>query len=178
MWSHFSHVQLFVTLWTVAYQAPLFMGFSRQECWSGLPFPTPRDLSNPGIEPVSLMSPALAGGFFTTSAPWDALRTPYLLSSEELLMDKKEGTRKMSGSPPVLLSWEFRDIKWEMENISKIYILGIIWQSLYLVTHKSAWQPCLRIFQSGLNHVLTEWFQTVQRGVEILNVFTVYFPLA
>ena len=102
------------------------MGFSRQECWSGLPFPTPRDLSNPGIEPVSLMSPALAGGFFTTSAPWDALRTPYLLSSEELLMDKKEGTRKMSGSPSVLLSWEFRDIKWEMENISKIYILGII----------------------------------------------------
>ena len=49
------------------------MGFSRQEYWSGLPFPTPGDLSNPGIEPTSLTSPALAGGFFTTSTTWEAL---------------------------------------------------------------------------------------------------------
>ena len=48
-----SRVQLFGTPWTVAYQAPLSMGFSRQECWSGLPFPSPRDLPNPGIEPRS-----------------------------------------------------------------------------------------------------------------------------
>ena len=48
-----SHVRLFVTPWTVAYQAPLSMGFSRQEYWSGLPFPSPRDLPNPGIEPRS-----------------------------------------------------------------------------------------------------------------------------
>ena len=46
-----SHVQLFATPWTVAYQAPSSMGFSRQECWSELPFPSPGDLSNPGIEP-------------------------------------------------------------------------------------------------------------------------------
>ena len=46
-----SHVQLFATPWTVAYQAPLSMGFSRQEYWSGLPFPSPGDLPNPGIEP-------------------------------------------------------------------------------------------------------------------------------
>ena len=46
-----SRVRLFVTPWTVAYQAPLSMGFSRQEYWSGLPFPSPRDLPNPGIEP-------------------------------------------------------------------------------------------------------------------------------
>ena len=63
-----SHVQLFVTQWTVAYQAPVTMGFSRPEYWSGVPFPTPGALPNPGIEPVSLMSPALAGGFFTTRA--------------------------------------------------------------------------------------------------------------
>ena len=55
-----------VTAWTVARQAPLSMEFSRQEYWSGLPFPPPRDLPNPEIEPVSLASPALAGGFFTT----------------------------------------------------------------------------------------------------------------
>ena len=63
-----SHVQLFVTPWTVASQAPLSMGFSRQECWSGLPCPPPGDLPDPGIEPSSFMSPALAGWFFTTSA--------------------------------------------------------------------------------------------------------------
>ena len=48
-----SRVQLFATLWTVAYQAPLSMGFSRQEYWSGLPFPSPGDLPNPGIEAES-----------------------------------------------------------------------------------------------------------------------------
>ena len=68
--SRFSHVQLFVTLWTVANQAPLSMGFSRQEYWSGLPFPTPGDLPEPGIEPMFLESPALAGGFSLNCATW------------------------------------------------------------------------------------------------------------
>ena len=52
MLSHFSHVQLFATLWNVAHQAPLSMGFSRQESWSGLPFPPLGDLSEPRIEPT------------------------------------------------------------------------------------------------------------------------------
>ena len=56
-------VRLFETGWTVGHQAPLSMGFSRQECWSGLPFTSPGDLPNPGMEP---MSPVLAGRFFTT----------------------------------------------------------------------------------------------------------------
>ena len=68
----FSHVQHFVTLWTVAQQAPLSMGFSRQECWGGLPFPPPGHLYNPKIEPVSLTS-ALAGTFFPNSTTWKAL---------------------------------------------------------------------------------------------------------
>ena len=54
MLSHFSRVRLFVTPWTVARQAPLSTGFSRQECWSGLPCPPPGDLPNPGMEPGSL----------------------------------------------------------------------------------------------------------------------------
>ena len=58
--------------WTVAHQAPLFMGLSRQEYWSGLPCPPPRDPSHPWIELVSLRSPALAGEFFTTSATCEA----------------------------------------------------------------------------------------------------------
>ena len=58
---------------TIACQVPLSMGFSRQEYWSGLPFPTAGDLPNPEVEPASLMSPALAGRFFTTGATWEAL---------------------------------------------------------------------------------------------------------
>ena len=68
---------LCLTLWPVpggslARQAPLSMEFSRQKSWRGLPCPPPGDLPNPGVEPVFLMSPALAGGFFTTSATWEA----------------------------------------------------------------------------------------------------------
>ena len=65
MLSLLSCVQLFATPWTVACQAPLSMGFSRQEDWSGLPCPSPGDLPNPGIEPTSPAAPALQGGFFT-----------------------------------------------------------------------------------------------------------------
>ena len=65
---HFSCVWIFATLWTIARQAPQSMGFSRQEYWSGLPFPSPGDLWDPGIEPTSLMSPALVGGFFASDA--------------------------------------------------------------------------------------------------------------
>ena len=61
-----SRVQLFATLWTIAHQASLSMGFPRQEYWTGLPFPSPGDLPNPGIEHVSS---ALVGGFFTTEPP-------------------------------------------------------------------------------------------------------------
>ena len=71
-WSHFSCIWLFVTLWTVAHQAPLSKGFSRQEYWSGLPCPPLKHLPNPGIKPASLLSPTLAGKFFTTIATCEA----------------------------------------------------------------------------------------------------------
>ena len=61
-----SHVQIFTAPWNVAHQAPLSVGSSRQEYWSGLPFPTPGNLPNQGIEPSSLVLPSLAGGFFAT----------------------------------------------------------------------------------------------------------------
>ena len=78
-----SHIRLSATPWTVARQAPLFMEFSRQDYWSGLPFSFPRDLPDPGIEPKSLLSLALAQEFFTDST---ALEAPYgttLLSNGE-----------------------------------------------------------------------------------------------
>ena len=64
--SHFSRVQLSATLWTVACQAPLSLGFARSEYWSGLPYPSSGDLPNPGIESTSPVYPILAGGFFTS----------------------------------------------------------------------------------------------------------------
>ena len=64
---------LSVTQWTIARQSPLSMGFSRQECWRGLPCPLPGDLPHPGIKPTSLVSPSLAGGFLTTKTTWEAL---------------------------------------------------------------------------------------------------------
>ena len=78
--SCFSCVWLFATPWTVAWHTPLSMGFSRQEYWNGLPFPSPGNLPDPGIESTS---PALAAGiFFTTEPPgkpflWIQLRYPY-----------------------------------------------------------------------------------------------------
>ena len=81
--SDFGHVPLLAIPWTVAHRAPLYMEFSRQEYWSVLSFPPPGDLLDPGIEFVSLTSPALAGRFFTTSVTWMVLH--------ELLLDHKEG---------------------------------------------------------------------------------------
>ena len=68
----FSPVRLFGILWAIACQAPLSVGFPKQEYWSRLPFPPSGDLPNPGIEPSSLISPTIAGEFFITSATWEA----------------------------------------------------------------------------------------------------------
>ena len=76
MCCRFSRVWLCATPWTVARQAPLSVGFSRQECWSGLPCPPPGDLPDPGIESMSLKPLALAGRFLTASTTWEAGYTP------------------------------------------------------------------------------------------------------
>ena len=74
--------------WTIAHQAPLPMEFSRQEYWSGVPFLTPGDLPNPGVEPASLASPALAGGFFTTSDPREAADGLHYTNKDMTLLRK------------------------------------------------------------------------------------------
>ena len=73
-----SCVSLFVTPWTAAYQAPLSMGFSRQEHWSGLPCPPLGGLPDLELEPKSLISSARAGRFYTTSATWEAQESPVI----------------------------------------------------------------------------------------------------
>ena len=91
MLSRFSCIQLLATIWTVALQAPLSMGLSRKEYWSGLPCPPPRDLSGPGIEPMSLKSPALEGEFFITSTPGKPPSKAYIITEH----GKKQNTHTM-----------------------------------------------------------------------------------
>ena len=78
-------VWLFATPWTIAHQTLLSMVFSRQEYWSGLPFPTPGDLPNPGIKPMSSVSPTLSGRFFTTVPPGKPVASSYLGYNDLLL---------------------------------------------------------------------------------------------
>ena len=79
--SQFSHIwHIFATLWTGGgCQAPLYVGFCRQEYWGGLPCPPPGDLPGPGIKPASLKSPALTGEFFTATSTWEALHLDFTL---------------------------------------------------------------------------------------------------
>ena len=72
----------FATPWTVAHQAPLSMGFSKQGCWSGLPCPPPGDLPDPGIKPASVMSPPLASRFFTRRPPCSKMPGKELISNK------------------------------------------------------------------------------------------------
>ena len=104
MLSHFSHVWLLATLWTVARQAPLSLGFSRQECWSGFPFPSPGDLPDPGIEPTF---PALAGRFFPTEPP--AAAAAKSLQSCPTLCDPIDGSPPGSAVPGIL---QARTLEW------------------------------------------------------------------
>ena len=100
----FSHVQFFATAWTIACQAPLSMGFSWQEYWSGLPFPSLGDLPNAGIKPASRMSPALAGRFFTTSATWETYVAIMSLSKRDLrgLLKGSEVTESLTFNVPLI----------------------------------------------------------------------------
>ena len=81
--SRFSRVRHFVTPRTEYRQAPLSMGFSRQEYWSGLPFPSPGDLSDPEIKPESLMTSELAGRFFITSTTWEACDAQHSIQNHQ-----------------------------------------------------------------------------------------------
>ena len=120
MLSHFSHVWLFETHWTAAHQAPLSMWFSRQEYWNGLSCPPPGDLPNPGNESASLMSPALAGGFFTTSATWEAQNAiaaaARSLQSCLTLCDPIDGSPPGSPVPGIL---QARTLEWVAISFSK-----------------------------------------------------------
>ena len=89
MLSCFSSVQFFETPWTIVHQVSLLRGFPRPEHWSGLPCPPPGDLPNPGIEPTSLVSPALSSEFFTTNTTWEAQIHVYISWIKNICYDKE-----------------------------------------------------------------------------------------
>ena len=106
MLSHFSCAQLFATQGTTIHQTPLSLGFSRQEYWNGLPCPSPEYLPDPGIKPTSLLSPALAGRFFTTSATWGATELPHrVLNPGEPISKPRALQCSTHGKPPAFYSW-------------------------------------------------------------------------
>ena len=108
-----SHVWLFAASWAIDHQAPLSMGFVRQEYWSGLPFPSLKDLPNPGIEPVS---PALAGGFFTH---WAIRKAHFKHIAEIFLRDKdRNKTLKSWFSYQKSTSGSFRAQSWSHSSYS------------------------------------------------------------
>ena len=123
-----SHVRLFAAPWTIiACQAPMSMGFSRQEYWSGLPLPTPEDLPHPGIESTSLTSPPLAAGFFTTRATWKAQIIP------KWLVKKK---KKNSWFSPKVLTKYINAFSWSLKvkvkSLSRFLLFGTIpWTVAY-----------------------------------------------
>ena len=101
-----------VNLRTIAHQAPLSMEFSRQEYWSGLPFPPPGDLPDPGTEPTSLTSPTFEGRFFTTSAPrealkygWQGTKTPQSPTATSEAFETQAGTRTCPLHTPTPEGW-------------------------------------------------------------------------
>ena len=139
MLSHFSHVWLCANLWTVACQAPLSMGVSRQEYWSGLPFPPPEDLPDSTIEPASLTFPALAGKFFPTSITSKSVVLKFQVHQnflESLLKHKLLGpTSRVFDALYSCRVWEFASltncqgimmlVKWK--SLSRVQLFGTPW---------------------------------------------------
>ena len=130
-----NHVRLLVTPRTVAHQAPLSMGFPRQEYWSEWPFPPPGDLPHPGIKPMSLLSPVLVGGLFTTEPPgnpWTLQRAilSIIINNQRLHMvralcwthwDNSAQRRSLNQSAAILdtgRSIDYRDVQFSRSVMS------------------------------------------------------------
>ena len=148
--SHFSHVRLFATLWTVARQTLLSIGFSRQEYWSGLQCPPPGNLPDPGIKPMSLMSPALTGGFFTTSATWEdpVIPTGHLQSHWKILLKLSENQDSLYSSAWFILLRQ--SVPCETKTIAFVAVYG-----------RLLGPRCLLCFLSPANPYLLPWVKPI-----------------
>ena len=140
MCAKFLHVQLFVTLWTVTRQAPLSMRFFRQEYWSGLPFPSPGDLPDPGIEP---MSPALQADSLLSEQPgkpWWIVAVVQLLSPFRLFVTLQ--TAACQACLSFTISW----------SLLKFMSIELMMPSNYLI-YNIAKYPMMNRHTLGKNHV-------------------------
>jgi len=138
------------------------MGFSRQDYWSGLPFPTPGDLSNPGMETSSLASPTLASGFFTTSATWEALKSK-IVGSQSVFPLNQHQQQSWPSSPDLLNQREW----------SPLPMLKLIFQRLLMSTKVRTTLARMCLCACLLSHVqffVTPW--TVAHQAPLFSEFS------
>ena len=123
----------FATLWIIARQAPLSMRFPRQENWSGLPFSSPGDLPNPGIEPGS---PALAGGFFTTKTTGKSVASLIHSNPTWSYLITLDGLKLFPVTQSVLLlAWLFHcfaSMGWDLEPLTSLKLQEFCFNSMLL----------------------------------------------
>ena len=164
MLSGFSQKQLFAGLRTVAHQAPLSMGFSRQEYWSGLPCPLPGILPDLGIEPPSLMSPTLAGRVFTTSATGGAPLNFYFLINYFWLCCRACWILvPWLGIEPKPWQWNLSSNNWNAKEFSQLLIIGglhiKIWTFISTLELLPGSHSLLDGFQQGL--IYSQWLPSL-----------------
>ena len=139
----------FMTLWTVAHQAPLSMRFPRQKYWSGLPFPTPRDLPDPGMEPTSPVSSTLAGDFFTTE-PSGKLSSVQSLSRVLTLYDPTDCS--VSGFPVPLYLPD------SLSSLKLMFIESLMPSNYLILCHPLLLMPSIfpsiTVFSNGSAHLI------------------------
>ena len=154
MLSCFSHVWLCATPRTVASQAPLSTGFSRQGYWSGLCWPSPGDLPNPEIKPMSLTSAALAGMFFTTNATWEARQAQVPRNGGWLLANFQLGTAvqqhvKNWMLPPTIM-WTQKQLLPHLRFYPANTLTAVLWETLrQRIQLSRAWIPDSQILSNN-----------------------------
>ena len=152
--SHFSCVWFFVTPWTLTCQAPLFVGFSKQDYWNGLLCPPPGDLPNPGMELASLTSFALAGRFFTTNATWETLSVQVRACKMVRTMPKTPAEFSDFG-PSCAKNWQWSWVEGELFSLP-----------IYLCMQQVAWNnPCYKTWVPGkesMFHPIAKWASLIK----------------
>ena len=161
-----SRVRLFATLWTVTYRAPPSVGFSRQEYWSGLPFPSPGDLPDSGINPPapSFTSPALTGVFFTISTTWetpvfpggsDGKNLSAMQETQVWSLDWDDSLKKEMVTHSSILTWK---IPWTEEPCGlQSMRLQRVWHNWAINTSTNLYAGQEATVRTG--HGTTDWFQ-------------------
>ena len=168
----FSHRQLFVTPWTVVQQAPLSVGFPRQEYWSGLPFPPPGDLFHPGIEFMPPGSPTLAGRFFTSWAIREALtkspKSTFHLCSACPSYSSYRSDPSLPTSKLYVYGWERAWLLWDTGRAESCFFTTILKFPLHSTASRVGASFCWIISNFFFRHFNQRWKLTgLQPGFSV-----------